>query len=164
MATTATLRRAGPEDAAVVGALLKASYGALYRGWYPDESLRRALPGLSRPRSELLAGGRFRLAELGGRPVACGGWTARPRPGGGGEGHLRQFATHPRHLRRGAAGAILEDCLEEARAAGIETVCVVSSLPAEPFYAAFGFETTDFALQLAPGGARFGVALMSREI
>lgn len=159
MTEVISLRRAGPRDADVVSALLRACYGRLYLGWYPKEAVERALPGLSRPRPELLVSGRYRIAEIDGDAVSVGGWSARP---GGRTGHLRLFGTHPDHVGRGAAGAILRASLEEAWSEGMTRVDCVSSLPAEPFYAAHGFRTYDFALQPAPGGALFGVALMNR--
>ncbi|MEO0680339.1 MAG: GNAT family N-acetyltransferase [Pseudomonadota bacterium] len=161
MTQVITLRRAGPRDADAVSALLEACYSELYRGWYPDEAVTRAAPALARAPHALLASGRYRIAEIDGRPAAAGGWSLRP---GAREGHLRLFGTHPRHLRRGAAGAILQDCLEEARREGVKRMDCVSSLPAEPFYSAHGFATRDFALTPAPGGAMFGVAMMSRPL
>lgn len=159
MSETIALRRAGPRDAAAVSLLLAACYGRLYRGWYPDEAVERAVPGLSRPRPELLVSGRYRIGEIDGEAVSVGGWSAKP---GGSIGHLRLFGTHPDHLGRGAASAILRASLEDAWDEGMTRVDCVASLPAEPFYASHGFRTYDFAMQPAPGGAMFGVALMNR--
>lgn len=161
MTDVITLRRAGPRDADAISALLEACYATLYRGWYPDAAVKRAAPGLARAPQALLASGRYRIAEIGGRPAAVGGWSSRHCAR---EGHLRLFGTHPDHLRRGAAGAILQDCLAEAREEGLKRMDCVSSLPAEPFYAAHGFRTRDFALTPAPGGAMFGVAMMGRPL
>lgn len=159
MSDVITLRRAGPRDAEAISALLRTCYGRLYRDWYPDEAVDRAVSGLSRARPELLVSGRYRIAEIEGEAVSVGGWSARP---GGRTGHLRLFGTHPDHLGRGAASAVLRASLEEAWAEGAVRMECVASLPAEPFYAKHGFETVDFALQPAPGGALFGVALMKR--
>jgi len=159
------VRRATPRDAGEVTALLLACYGTLYRGWYPDAAVDRALPGLARAQPSLLASGRFRIATIGGEGAAVGGWS---EPAENGRilrtGHVRHFGAHPDRLRRGAAGAILAECLEEAAAEGVVRMTCVSSLPAEPFYAAFGFTTTGFRLAAAPGGGRFGVALMERAL
>ncbi len=160
------VRRAVPDDAAAVGHVLRASYRTLYRGWYADELLARVLPEMARPQASLLAGGRYRVALIGGEIVACGGWT-EAAPGGRrielGLGHIRHFAAHPAHLRQGAASAILRACIDEARQAGIRRLRCMSSLPAEPFYAANGFLTLGFeALPMA--GGRFGVVRMEREL
>jgi GNAT superfamily N-acetyltransferase len=65
---------------------------------------------------------------------------------------LRHFATHPAHLRKGIARLLLEQCLAEARAAGVRTMMCQSTLPAEPFYAAAGFRRIGvIEIEMAPG-------------
>jgi GNAT superfamily N-acetyltransferase len=160
------VRRAVPDDAAAVGRVLRASYRTLYRGWYADELLARVLPEMARPQPSLLAGGRYRVALIRGEIVACGGWT-EAAPGGRRVeprlGHVRHFAAHPDHLRKGVASAILRDCIDEARATGVRRLRCMSSLPAEPFYGANGFRTLGFeALPMA--GGQFGVVRMEREL
>ena len=102
------------------------------------------LPLVTRARPELLSSGRYFLAQDGEAPVAVGGWSLE-EPGSGevrpGLGHVRHFATHPAHLRKGAASLILGRCLAEARAAGQREMLCVASLPSEGFYAAQGFRT-----------------------
>ena len=144
MAEAISLRVATPEDAARVSAVLAASYGTLWQGAYAAEALAAVLPLVSRARPELLASGRYFLALNGEVLVAVGGWsledpaTGRAMPG---QGHVRHFATHPGHLRRGAAGLILRRCLAEAEAAGVTEMLCLASLPSEAFYAAQSFRT-----------------------
>jgi N-acetylglutamate synthase-like GNAT family acetyltransferase len=75
--------------------------------------------------------------------VGCGGWT-REQPGDGitkeGIGHIRHFATHPEWIRRGIGRAIYQRCEADARKAGITRFECYSSLNAEVFYSALGFE------------------------
>jgi N-acetylglutamate synthase-like GNAT family acetyltransferase len=162
---TFALRVARPEDAAPVSAVLTASYGTFYRGWYRDDILDRALPAMTRANPRLLASGTYYVAESGGRVVSCGGWS-RDKMGGPsppGLFHIRHFGTHPDHVRRGAAGAILERSISEAEAAGARELEVLSSLPAEAFYA--GHEFRPMAVVHAPmGGAAFACMLMRRPI
>ena len=139
-----TLRVAVPEDAARVSAVLAASYGTLWEGAYPAEVLAAVLPVVTRARPELLASGRYFLAIRGAAVAAVGGWSLEDPATGlaaPGLGHVRHFATHPDHLRQGAAGLILRHCLDEARAAGVTEMLCLASLPSEGFYAAQGFET-----------------------
>ena len=102
------------------------------------------LPLVTRARPELLASGRYFLALEGEEAVAVGGWsmedpaTGMAQPG---LGHVRHFATHPAHLRKGAAGLILRRCLAEAEAEGLGEMLCIASLPSEGFYAAHGFRT-----------------------
>ncbi len=144
MAEGLTLRVATPEDAARVSEVLAASYGTLWRGAYAEAALAAVLPLVSRARPELLASGRYILALRGEAVVAVGGWSPEDPASGvarPGQGHVRHFATHPAHLRQGAAGLILRRCLEEAQAAGVREMLCLASLPSEAFYAAHGFVT-----------------------
>jgi GNAT superfamily N-acetyltransferase len=139
-----TLRVATPEDAARVSEVLASSYGTLWRGAYAEEALAAVLPLVSRARPELLASGRYFLALRGEAVMAVGGWSPDDPASGvtqPGQGHVRHFATHPAHLRQGAAGLILRRCLEEAQAAGVREMLCLASLPSEAFYAAYGFVT-----------------------
>lgn len=159
-----TLRVAGPDDARAVAAVLAASYGALYRGWYRDEILEQALPAMTRANPRLLASGSYFVVEIEGRVISCGGWS-RETPVGPSTprlAHIRHFATHPDYLRRGAAGALLGRCLKEAPADGAREIEVLSSLPAEAFYAGHGFAPV--AVVHAPmGGAAFACIQMRRS-
>lgn len=76
--------------------------------------------------------------------VGCGGWTPQ-RPGTGAVernlGHLRHFGTHPDWVRRGVGCALYALCETSARSHGVTTLECYSSLNAERFYAALGFES-----------------------
>jgi GNAT superfamily N-acetyltransferase len=93
--------------------------------------------------------------RIDGAAAGCGGWTI-DKPGSGeiveGVGHIRHFATHPAHLRKGVARLLLEHCLAEARAAGIHIMMSQSTLPAEKFYAAAGFRPIGpIEVEMGPG-------------
>jgi GNAT superfamily N-acetyltransferase len=144
LAKAITLHVATPADAARVAEVLAASYGTLWRGAYAEDALAAVLPLVSRARPELLASGRYFLAQRGDALVAVGGWSLEDPASGvvlPGQGHVRHFATHPDHLRQGAAGLILRRCLAEAEAAGVAEMLCLASLPSEAFYAAHGFRT-----------------------
>lgn len=151
------IRPARPEDADAVSAVLAASYGTLFQGWYAPDLLEAALPLMTRANPALLACGTYRVAEdEAGRIVACGGWTAEA-PGGAESppdtGHIRHVATHPDLLRRGAARLIVETALVEARAQGKTRMECLSTLPAEAFYARMGFAAVERVLApIGPGG------------
>jgi len=144
-ASTYSIRVARPPDSDAVGALLLASYSSLLAAHYDSETLGRALPHLTRVNPPLLGSGTYYLAE--GEPgnlVGCGGWTTA-QPGRGeiieGEAHLRHFATHPEWVRRGVGASLLARCLSEARPLGIRKLHCFSTLNAEHFYRAAGFDT-----------------------
>jgi len=162
-----TVRRARPDDADRVSSVISASYDRLYRGWYDDETLAAVLPAMARAKPELLAGGTYFLAEVCGEAAACGGWT-REDPALAASiaarCHIRHFATHPDFLRRGAASAVMGACLDTARATGVREFECLSSLPAEPFYAALGFRTIEFKTVRLRSGYDFATVLMRRAL
>jgi len=86
--------------------------------------------------------------------VGVGGWThVTPfgRAGLPGVGHVRHVACDPDSLRQGVAGAIMRRVFDSARAAGVERLCCLSALSAEPFYRAMGFDGgAEVAMHLSP--------------
>lgn len=166
-ARVVAIRVAEPEDAARVSAVLAASYSAIYPAWYAPEVVAAALPSMATARPELLASGRYFLAEASGRPVACGGWSVEwpgTRIVEEGLAHARHFATDPAFVRRGIGGAILDFAMESARTAGCAHMACDASLPAERFYAAHGFVAIAGRDVMVGGAHRFPVVRMRRGL
>lgn len=164
-ASPLSVRVATLSDADAVGDVLARSYSALYRGWYRDDVLAAALPAMTRANAALLGSGRYFLALVGARVIACGGWSDR-EPGGAhieGRAHLRHFATDPDFINRGAGGAIMAECFTNAARAGMAEMEVISSLTAEAFYAGRGFRVVG-PVEQRIGAARFACVLMRRPI
>lgn len=143
MSPTLSLRRASPEDLSAVDRLLSRSYPRLLAADYPPSIMVLAVPRLVRARPELLASGRYFLAEDGdGRLLAAGGWS-RGRPAGGGSvgdmGHVRHVATDPSAVRQGVGRALMGRVMQDARAAGIIWLDCLSTRTAVVFYSALGF-------------------------
>jgi N-acetylglutamate synthase-like GNAT family acetyltransferase len=140
-----SIRVAAPSDSDVVSALLKASYSSLLTAHYSSDTLGSALPLMTRANPKLLASGTYYAAENEpGDLVGCGGWTV-DRPGSGefieGEAHIRHFATHPGWVGRRVGASLLARCFSDARVLGIRKLHCFSTLTAEGFYRASGFET-----------------------
>ncbi|GGK32150.1 GNAT family N-acetyltransferase [Salinarimonas ramus] len=167
MSPTLRIRPATPADAEAVSAVLAASYGRLFAGWYAPDTLAAALPLMTRANPALLESGTYHVAQgEDGRIVACGGWT-QSAPGGAesppGTGHVRHVATHPDALRRGAARLLVETALAEARARGLERMECLSTLPAEAFYARMGFRAlAHVTVPIGPLG--FASVRMTRDL
>ncbi|NKX44385.1 GNAT family N-acetyltransferase [Roseicyclus persicicus] len=156
MADEITIRPTHAHDLAAVDALLAASYPSILKRDYAPSVLVTALPIISRANPALLRSGSYYMAEDGdGRALAAGGWSRGAPQGGAGRpeiGHVRHVATHPAHLRKGLAQAILTRVLAEALAAGVERMVCQSTLTAVPLYTAMGFRTRgEIAVRLAPG-------------
>jgi GNAT superfamily N-acetyltransferase len=136
-----TIRVAAPDDEPLLTDLISAAYATLGDG-YDTAQLAAAMPVMSRSNPRLLACGTYYVAEDDGNPAACGGWTP-DRPGSGeiveGVAHVRHFATHPAHVRKGIARLLLERCLSEAALAGFRLMKSNATFRGEPFYAAAGF-------------------------
>ena len=138
------VRVARLEDAAGVDTLLQASYPRLMASSYEAESLAPALKLMTKANPALLRSGTYYVAELPtALAVGCGGWTLE-RPGTATVephlGHIRHFATHPDWTGRGIGRAIYRLCESTARSAGVRVFECYSSLNAEKFYSALGFE------------------------
>ena len=162
-----TIRPATPDDAAVVTALLRASYPMLMRPAYAPDLLTAAQPSMTRANPDLLASGTYFVAETqNGGLVGCGGWT-RQVPGmdvvEGNTGHIRHFATHPDWIGRGIGRALYQACETQAASVGITSFKCFASLNAEGFYAALGFERAE-RIEVAMPGASFPGVLMRREL
>jgi N-acetylglutamate synthase-like GNAT family acetyltransferase len=128
-----------------VSALLGTAYPVLMGPAYDEALLAPALELMSRANPDLLASGQYYVAETpAGLVIGCGGWTLQ-RPGDGavepGLGHIRHFGTHPGWTNRGIGRAIYGLCETAARSMGVARLECYSSLNAEGFYAALGFES-----------------------
>ncbi|WP_163270448.1 GNAT family N-acetyltransferase [Chelativorans alearense] len=161
------IRVATPGDLDILSDLIAASYATLADGSYEPEKLAKALPIMSQANPKLLASGTYFVVVADGEPAGCGGWTME-KPGTGeieeGVAHIRHFATHPAHLRKGIARMLVERCLAEAAAAGMRLIKSQSTLPAERFYASVGFRPIRrIEVEFAPGIALPAVE-MEREI
>jgi len=162
------IRVARPADANAVSALLVASYSTLLATRYDSDTLGRALPHMTTANSTLLASGTYYVAERKpGNLVGCGGWTlAWPESGViiEGEAHIRHFATHPEWVRRGVGTSLLARCISDARPLGIHKLHCLSTLNAERFYQASGFDPVGpIDVPMGPTLTFPGV-LLSREL
>ena len=133
--------------------LLAASYAQL--AGYDPHGLANAMPLMAHANPKLLASGTYYIAEIGGVAAGCGGWSVE-KPGTGevvaGISHIRHFGTHPAFLRRGVARHLLRHSINEARRLGMRTLMSQSTLPAEAFYAAAGFQRLGVIdVEMAPG-------------
>jgi GNAT superfamily N-acetyltransferase len=143
-----------------------ASYSSLLTAHYSSDTLGGALPNMIQGNPKLLVSGTYYVAEMeAGHLVGCGGWTTA-RPGSGqiveGVAHIRHFATHPEWVGRKVGASLLTRCFSDARALGVRKLYCFSSLNAEGFYRALGFETIK---PIDPmGQSLFPGILMSREL
>lgn len=132
-------------DVQAIQLLLEQSYSVLLEPAYNPTTLAAALPLITRANPTLLTSGTYYIAESPtGEPLGCGGWT-HEQPGTGevtpGTAHIRHFAVHPNHTGQGVGRAIYNACEQQAKADGVTHLECFSTLNAETFYRALGFET-----------------------
>jgi GNAT superfamily N-acetyltransferase len=156
MTLTISLRRASPADLAAVDRLLSRSYPRLLAHDYPPSTLVLAVPRFARAQPELLASGRYFVAEdTAGRVLAAGGWSRRGPSGGPVSettGHVRHVATDPAVVRQGVGRALMGRVMQDARGAGMQWLDCLSTRTAVPFYRALGFrDVHPVDLQLGAG-------------
>lgn len=150
-----SVRKSSARDIVAVTGLLQASYPVLMKEAYESAELDPALKLMTRANPKLLSSGTYYVAEsTDGSVVGCGGWT-REHPGDDAVeaalGHIRHFAVHPEWIRRGVGSAIYRLCEADAHAAGIRKFECYSSLNAEAFYSALGFERIAIvAIRMSP--------------
>ena len=130
-------------DLPTVDRLLARSYPRLLAADYPPSTMVLAVPRMSRARPDLLASGRYFLAEdATGRLLAVGGWSRRHplgQPITEGVGHVRHVATDPDFARQGVGRALMLRVMQDARAAGMMRLDCLSTRTAVLFYRALGF-------------------------
>jgi GNAT superfamily N-acetyltransferase len=138
-----TIRPAIDNDKPILEQLIAKCYAEVYPGWYDRHILAEALPIMLKIDPKLLHSGRYFVANANDVAVGCGGWSVSAPGIEVNEisvGHIRHFATDPKHMGRGVGGAILNQCIIEAQRLGVRTLKCFSSLPAQGFYARYGFE------------------------
>ena len=166
-ASTLVVRPASEADRAVLEGLIADCYATVYPGWYEEDTLSEALPAMLKIDVRLLASGRYFLARAGNVVAGCGGWSANApgaTPNSEFTGHIRHFATRPEAMGKGIGGAILERCVAEAAASGMQKLKCFSSLAAEGFYARHGFTKIDTVSVMLGSGAYFPAVLMERAL
>jgi len=165
---TVTLRRARPSDLGAVERLLKRSYPRLLKADYPPSVMVTALPLIVRARPELLASGRYFLAEAeDGTLLGAGGWSAVPPQGEGAVpevGHVRHVAVDPDMVRQGVGRAVMGEVISDALRHGVKWLDCLSTRTAVPFYQALGFRVLhESEVGLRPGIV-FPAVRMMRQI
>jgi len=150
-----TIRPATKQDFSAVDGLLSRAYPRLLKADYPPSILVTALPLISRAQPDLVACGTYFLVHEGDALLGAGGWTPQAPGQGGvtrGVGHVRHVVTDDRATRRGVGRALLDHIKASAKGQGLRRLNCLSTLTAEPFYAALGFKSIKpVMVGLAPG-------------
>ena len=152
------LRKATLADRPAIEQLIVASARGLSRADYSEQQTEGAINTVFGVDTNLILDGTYFVADNDGELIGCGGWSKRRTLFGGDQyatrdgseldpkteaAKIRAFFIHPDHARKGIARAILDVCEAEAKAAGFQSLELMSTLPGIRFYRACGYEEFD---------------------
>ncbi len=173
------LRIATSADLPALHELIPASVRALSRGYYTPEQTESAIRHVFGVDTQLITDRTYFVATADGEPVGCGGWSRRSTLFGGDQmksgpdplldpgtepARIRAFFVRPGWARRGVGSRILQACLEAARLEGFRSLELAATLPGEPLYRAFGFETRERLDTVLADGVSVPFIRMSRSL
>jgi GNAT superfamily N-acetyltransferase len=152
------LRKAHLDDRPVIQRLIIKSARHLSRADYSEQQIEGAINTVFGVDTNLILDGTYFVADHDGELIGCGGWSKRRTLFGGDQyatrdgseldpnrepAKIRAFFIHPDHARKGIARAILARCEAEAKAAGFQSLELMSTLPGIKLYRACGYEECD---------------------
>jgi GNAT superfamily N-acetyltransferase len=154
----AIVRLATSADVFALERLIAASVHRLQAEDYSESQREAALGPIFGVDPVLLADGTYFVAVTDGEICACGGWSRRATPFGGGHSPARDDAVldpeqdaakiralfvHPAYARRGLGSLILETCETAARAAGFRRAELTATLTGTKLFRQRGFVPTE---------------------
>jgi len=152
-----TIRKAVVSDRTAIQQLIAESARGLSRDDYSARQIEGAIKTVFGVDTNLILDGTYFVADNGGELVGCGGWSKRRTLFGGDQyatrdgreldpkteaAKIRAFFIHPDHARKGIARAILATCEAAAKAAGFQSLELMSTLPGIKLYRACGYMET----------------------
>ncbi len=170
-------RLARPDDVSAINALAARSIQSLHVGSYSDAVISEAVEHAYGVDWQLIRDETYFVAIAAGVIVGAGGWSYRqtiagahgpndPEPpvltAGRDAARIRAFYIDPGYARHRIGTQLLTMSEQAASAAGFRRFELTATLPAVPFYMAFGYRAErDFDLPL-PSGAQLRLRLMTK--
>ena len=173
------IRKATLADRAAIQQLIAESARGLSRNDYSEQQIEGAIKTVFGVDTNLILDGTYFVADNGGELIGCGGWSKRRTLFGGDQyesrdvgeldptteaAKIRAFFIHPAHARKGIARAILNVCEAEAKAAGFQTLELMSTLPGIKLYQACGYRGSERVELDVGDGVTIGLAPMRKEL
>ena len=173
------IREATISDRPAIEQLIIASARGLSRADYSEQQIEGAIRTVFGVDTNLILDGTYFVADNDGELIGCGGWSKRRTLFGGDQyatrdaaeldpkteaAKIRAFFIHPAHARKGIGRAILAKCEGEARAAGFQSLELMSTLPGIKLYEACGYRGNDRVELDVGGGVTIGLAPMRKDI
>ena len=173
------LRKAHLDDRPAIQRLIIKSARHLSRTDYSEQQIEGAIKTVFGVDTNLILDGTYFVADNAGELIGCGGWSKRRTLFGGDQyatrdaaeldpntepAKIRAFFIHPDHARKGIARAILDVCEAEAKAAGFQSLELMSTLPGIKLYRACGYEGTDRVELEVGAGLMIGLVPMKKYL
>lgn len=173
------LRKATLDDRPAITQLIIESARGLSREDYSDQQIEATIATVFGVDTNLILDGTYFVADNDAELIGCGGWSKRKTLFGGDQyatrdasyldpatqaAKIRAFFIHPDQARKGIARAILAKCEAEAKAAGFQSLELMSTLPGIQLYRACGYVEDD-RVELEVGkGLTIELAPMRKEL
>ena len=179
MRTGLSWRLAEPADVDAINALTARSIRALHAESYEPALIDEAVSHAYGVDWQLVRDGTYFVAEIDGVVAGAGGWSYRQTIAGAhgpddpagalldparDAARVRAFYVDPAHVRRGVGALLLGLSENAARAAGFTRSELTSTLPAVPFYAAFGYSPVRVFDMPLPSGSTLRLELMDKRL
>jgi GNAT superfamily N-acetyltransferase len=173
------VRIATAADVPALRALIPESVRTLSRGYYTPEQIESAIRHVFGVDTQLVEDRSYFVAHVGEALAGCGGWSRRNTLFGGDQmksgadplldparepARIRAFFVRPEFARRGVGSRLMEACVRAAREDGFRSLELAATLPGEPLYRAFGFESRERLDTLLPDGVKIPFIRMSRAL
>jgi GNAT superfamily N-acetyltransferase len=173
------LRVATEADVDELTDVMRASVLQLFPQFYDEQQTASAAVFVAHVDPMLIADGTYFAHEVGGKIVACGGWSRRgllytgsnatdaddrmldPRTDAA---HIRAMFVRPDWTRRGLGTAILRAGHDAARSEGFQRLDLGATLPGVALYRAFGFRDVEPFVVTMPDGVTLDAVAMERPI
>lgn len=173
------LRIATRADIPQIAALAERSVLDLFGAFYDERQTASAAVYIAQVDPQLIDDGTYYVYDAGGEIVACGGWSKRAKlfSGRGSRAddlrlldpetesaRIRAMFVRADWTRRGLGRAILEASRRAAAEAGFRTLILMSTLPGEQLYRAYGFRERERSMITMPDGVQIEGVLMERSV
>lgn len=174
--------RIRPARAGDIAALLPLQLRAvreLGARYYTERQLESYLAAYGTLDRQLIRDGTYYVAELRGRLVGCGGWSARDRalgsdarqPGCGARRRpgrdsavMRAFYVDPEFARRGIARRLMAVAESAAAAAGFDRAELLATLTGRPLYLKLGYRALADEIVHCPEGVTLRGVRMEKSL
>lgn len=178
MDSSFVLRRAVPDDAALLQPLMQASISALLRPHLSPAEVEAsfAVMGLDR---QLIEDGTYFVLEHDGSMIGSGGWSGRATLFGGDHSagrsnepvdpacepaRIRAMYTHPDFARRGIGRFLLAHCETCAAEQGFRRTALVATMAGLPLYRTCGYAEIEHFHADTPSGVRVPLVRMEKTL